>query len=168
MADPLVDAGESKQDPAADGGEPERILLKGAPVLMVDRVSDGRPERLATEATVSAGDQLQVKYNAKGAQQGVVVSIDGAGVATLHFPATETSDARLAHGGPIHLPESYEIDDAPGFERVFFVTVDVTEPKLDAARVMDAAHTLASGGNARDGELTLPEGWRQQSILLVK
>ena len=27
------------------------------------------------------------------------------------------------------LPDSYELDDAPGFERFFFVTLDVAEPR---------------------------------------
>lgn len=153
--------------PVADGG-PEQILLKGDPVLMIDRIEGGRPQRMATDAPVAAGDLLQVTYNAKGAQQGVVVSIDGAGVATLHYPEAETDSAKLDHGGPIPLTQSYELDDAPEFERFFFVTVDVVDPALDVARVMDAARTLASGDGARDGELTLPEGWRQQSTLLRK
>ncbi|MCA9707599.1 MAG: hypothetical protein KDK70_17230 [Myxococcales bacterium] len=153
--------------PVADGG-PEQILLKGDPVLMIDRVVEGRPQRVADDATVAAGELLQVQYNAKGAQQGVIVSIDGAGVATLHFPASEGDDATLHHGGPVPLPQSYELDDAPGFERFFFVTVDATEPRLDATQVMDAARRLAQGGQAREGALALPEGWRQQSVLLRK
>jgi len=153
--------------PAADGG-PEQILLKGDPVLMIDRIESGRPQRMAADASVEAGDLLQVTYNAKGAQQGVVVSIDGAGVATLHYPESETGSPRLDHGGPRPLPESYELDDAPGFERFFFVTVDGVEPRLDVARVMEAARSLAGGDGARDGALELPEGWRQQSMLLRK
>ncbi len=153
--------------PVADDG-PEQILLKGDPVLMIDRIENGRPQRMIADASVAAGDLLQVTYNAKGAEQGVVVSIDGAGVATLHYPEAETGSPQLDHGGPRPLTESYELDDAPGFERFFFVTVDVRDPKLDVARVMDAARTLASGDAARDGSLALPEGWRQQSTLLVK
>lgn len=155
--------------PGADGGAPpEQIFLKGDPVLAIDRVHDGRPQRLRERDAVTVGDRLQVTYNAKGAQQGVVVSIDGAGVATLHFPASETDDPRLAHGGPVPLPESYELDDAPGFERFFFVTVDVPQPRLPVAQVLEAARALASSDAAREGTLALPSEWRQQSILLRK
>jgi hypothetical protein len=167
-ADPVVIAKAEPPVVADDGATPEQIFIKGDPVLMIDRVQDGRPQRMADAARVAAGDLLQVGYNAKGAQQGVVVSIDGAGVATLHFPAAEADDPRLDHGGPIPLSASYELDDAPGFERFFFVTVDTREPRLDVAGVMEAARMLARGADARDGELALPQGWRQQSILLRK
>ena len=153
---------------ADEGGAPEQIFLKGDPVLSIDRVHDGRPQRMSDRDAVAAGDLLQVTYNAKGAQQGVIVSIDGAGVATLHFPVSELADPGLAHGGPIPLPESYELDDAPGFERFFFVTVDAARPRLDVAKVLDAARGLAAGEHAEDGALALPEQWRQQSILLRK
>ncbi len=166
-ADPSV-VPDAKGLGAADGPAPERILLKGDPVLMIDRMVDGRPAHMSAEDRVAAGDLLQVKYNAKGAQQGVVVSVDGAGVATLHFPDTEGEDPRLDHGGAIHLPQSYELDDAPGYERFFFVTVDVAEPRLDVTRVVDAARALAGSEEAERGSLALPEGWRQQSLLLRK
>lgn len=151
-----------------DGAPPEQIFLKGDPVLAIDKLRDGRLQRMDASALVAAGDQLQLSYNAKGAQQGVVVSIDGAGVATLHFPASEDDAPKLAHGGPVPLPESYELDDAPGFERFFFVTVDAGEPRLDVARVMEAARELAASEAASDGELGLPRAWRQQSLLLRK
>jgi len=154
------------RSPGADG--PEQILLKGDPVLMVDRIEAGRPQRMASDAPVAAGDLLQVTYNAKGAQQGVVVSIDGAGVATLHFPEAEADSPRLGHGGPVPLAQSYELDDAPDFERFFFVTVDAAQPRLDVARVVDAARRLATTERADEGALELPEGWRQQSIVLRK
>ncbi len=157
------------EPPAAESGAgPEQIFLKGDPVLAIDELHEGRPRRVAAGAEVSAGDLLQLTYNAKGAQQGVVVSIDGAGAATLHFPARESDDPRLAHGGPIPLPESYELDDAPGFERFFFVTTDASEPRLDVTQVMEAARSLARSDAAREGTLALPDGWRQQSLLLRK
>ncbi|MCX4246548.1 hypothetical protein [Paraliomyxa miuraensis] len=167
--EPTLIAKADPEHPAADGGTaPEQIFLKGDPVLSIDRVHEGRPERMSEGARVAQGELLQVTYNAKGAQQGVIVSIDGAGVATLHFPASEGDDPRLAHGGPIPLSESYELDDAPGFERFFFVTVDGGEVRLSVARVMEAARALATSEQARDGELELPQDWRQQSIRLDK
>lgn len=167
-ADPKVPHAEGGAPQAEGGAQPEQIFLKGDPVLSIDRVHDGRPQRMSHGGTVAAGELLQITYNAKGAQQGVVVSVDGAGVATLHFPTSELDDARLAHGGPIPLPASYELDDAPGFERFFFVTVDAGEPPLPVARVMEAARALATSDEAHDGALALPEGWRQQSIRLDK
>lgn len=152
--------------PVADEG-PEQIFLKGDPQLLVDRIVELRPQTMSDRDSVTAGDRLQVSYRAAGNAQGVIVSIDGAGVATLHCPADETTSPRLDQGGRILLRESYELDDAPAFERFFFVTVAEDEPRLDVARVMDAARALAAD-DGRAGELELPEGWRQQSLLLLK
>lgn len=153
---------------AESGGPGEVILLKGDPQLLVDRIEDERPVRMTADQSVKAGDRLQVSYRAAGAMQGAIVSIDGAGVATLHFPAAVDEDPRLHQGGRIPLRESYELDDAPGFERFFFVTVGEAEPRLDVAAVVDAAERLARSDAARSGELVLPAGWRQQSLLLLK
>lgn len=169
-APPVIAKDETEVPPQKLAGDegPETIYLKGDPRLMIDRVADGRATRMAAGDVVAAGDRLQLAYLANGVQQGVVVSIDGAGVATLHFPASETDSAVLDQGGRVGLPESYELDAAPGFERFFFVTVDGAEPKLDAAKVMEAARELAKGERAEDGELVLPEGCKQQAILLRK
>lgn len=167
---PLIAKAEPEVPPTKVGDPqgPETIYLKGDPRLMIDRVVDGRATRMSAGDAVAAGDLLQLGYIANGVQQGVVVSIDGAGVATLHFPASETASAVLEQGGRVGLPESYELDSAPGFERFFFVTVDGAEPKLEPAKVMDAARVLAKGERAQDGELSLPPGWKQQAILLTK
>ena len=61
-----------------------------------------------------------------------LVSIDGRGVATLHFP-DDVDPTALAHGGAMALDHSYELDDAPGFERFLRVTAGQRLP-LDAGR----------------------------------
>lgn len=169
-APPVIAKAGTEVSPTKVAGDegPEQIYLKGDPRLMIDRVQDGRATRMASGDAVAAGDLLQVGYLANGVQQGVVVSIDGAGVATLHFPASEAASPVLEQGGRVGLPESYELDAAPGFERFFFVTVDGVEPRLEPAKVMEAARGLAKGERAEDGELVLPRGWKQQSILLKK
>jgi hypothetical protein len=167
---PLIAKAEPGVPPTkvGDSQGPETIYLKGDPRLMIDRIADGRPTRMSTGDAVAAGDRLQLGYIANGVQQGVVVSIDGAGVATLHFPASEAGSPVLDQGGRVGLPESYELDAAPGFERFFFVTVDGAEPRLDPGKVMEAARELAKGERAEESELLLPEGWKQQTILLRK
>jgi hypothetical protein len=167
---PVIAKADTEVPPTKVAGDegPEQIHLKGDPRLMIDRMQDGRAARMAAGDAVAAGDLLQVGYLANGVQQGVVVSIDGAGVATLHFPASEGASPVLEQGGRVGLPESYELDAAPGFERFFFVTVDEAEPKLDPAKVMEAARALAKGPRAKDGELAVPPEWKQQSILLTK
>ncbi len=151
-----------------DDGAPERIYLKGDPRLMVDRIDEGRLARMDSTTQVASGDRLQLAYSAGDASQGVIVSIDGAGVATLHFPEIPGDATGLDHGGRISLRTSYELDQAPAFERFFFVTVDAERPALTTATVMDAARALAAGPHATDGALALPDTMRQQSLLLRK
>lgn len=152
-------------DPDADPG-PEQIRIKGDARLVIHRESRGTVQTLANGDGVSAGDRLQVSLVPAGRSSGVVVSIDGAGVATLHFPATE-DDATALPRSSTPLPTSYELDDAPGFERFFFVT----GPKGDAvevAPVLEAARRLASEPGAQTAPLPLPETWDQSSVLLRK
>jgi hypothetical protein len=54
----------------------------------------------------------------------LIASIDGAGVVTLHYPANADAPAlatALAQK-PTSLPQAYVLDDAPQFERFFFIT----------------------------------------------
>ena len=147
--------------PASDDGT---IRLKGSAKLTIHRKRDHEPERLSDGAHVRAGDRLQVSYAAGDATRGVIVSIDGAGATTLHFPAHEDADPTLR--GRARLPSGFQLDDAPGFERFFFVTTP--DDALSVADVMRAAEALAASDDAREGELELPEGVGQQALLLVK
>lgn len=146
-------------DPARPEGD--GIRDKGAARLIVQRRGDEDP--LDPGATVRAGDVLQLSYSGASGH-GVVVSLDGAGVATLHFPAEESDTTRLQKG-LVRLDYAYELDDAPDFERFFFVTS--SEPVPPRA-VLDATETLGRGPSPRTAQLTLPEGWTQVSFVLEK
>lgn len=147
--------------PPTDDGT---IRLKGSAKLTIHRQRDARPERLSDGARVSAGDRLQVSYTSGDAVRGVIVSIDGAGATTLHFPASEDVEPTLL--GRAQLPSGFELDDAPGFERFFFVTTQ--DDTLSVQDVMTAAKALAGSDDARVGDLDLPDEVGQQSLLLMK
>lgn len=147
--------------PAADDGA---IRFKGGTKLSIFRAASGQADQLAAGDRVHQGDRLQVSYAAGDATHGVIVSVDGAGAATLHFPASVDGDTSLR--GRAQLPHGYELDDAPGFERFFFVTSD--EAEVSVATVMAAARALAKADAARDSTLILPEGLQQQTVLLLK
>lgn len=155
-----------------DGGSVERIdgdeiRTKGDPQLAIDRLGGVGAQRLKDGDEVAAGDRLQVQYRAAGRTHGAIVSIDGAGATTLHFPASRDGSPRLEPGGLIALDHSYELDDAPGFERFFFVTV-AGSSAFEVDTVVQAAERLASGADARDGALVLPAGYEQRSLGLRK
>ena len=65
----------------------------------------------------------------------------------------------------MRLPQSYELDEAPGFERFVFVTA--TAP-IDASLAVAAARAVAAGPDAATAPLALPAGWAQRSFLVKK
>jgi hypothetical protein len=151
--------------PGDDSGrEPTRV--KGTPSLVIHRQRDLAIERVAPGATVRERDLLQVAYQAAGRSHGVVLSIDGAGKVTRHFPTSGVEAGRLASGGLVSLPDAFELDDAPEFERFFFVT---SRSPFAMARVLDAARSLGQRPEtARSRPLDLPAGLEQTSFLLRK
>jgi hypothetical protein len=150
-------------DPAkASAVAEESILVKGAPQLLIHRQQGAQAERLYTGQMVAAGDLLQLEYNAAEARYGVVFSVDGRGSVVLHYPSSAGDPTELSPGGARALPFSYELDDAPGFERFFLVWSNSPIP-VDA--VLAAANGLGSNRTAR---LVLPGGLDALEILLVK
>ena len=143
---------------SGDQGNPKDpgIRDKGTMRLLVHREGEDTP--LASGATVREGDLLQLSY-AGATTYGVIVSLDGAGVTTLHFPDTPDASTRLG-AGLVRLDHAYELDDAPEFERFFFVSADTP---LDPADV--TARVEAVG---RDDAPSLPETWSAVSLLLSK
>lgn len=140
--------------------------------LVLHRRTGDDAETLANNARAKNGDVLQVGYVAAKARHGVIFSIDGAGAVTLHFPEQERGSTELEQGGEQLLAHAYQLDDAPLFERFFFVT---SERALDAAFVLKEARALSSRGEARTGVLSLKSGSaqldksiEQQSLTLVK
>lgn len=119
--------------------ELEQTRLKGArPSLSLFRRTATGSERLKSGATVRPGDELQLSYTAAGLQYGAIVSVDGAGGVSRHFPS-ESGTTELESGGSILLDHAFELDDAPGFERFFFVASD------DPINPRDIERRLASG-----------------------
>jgi hypothetical protein len=140
----------------------ETILLKGDPRLVVHRRIGQGSEPLDPGDPVRPGDWLQLSYMPFEAAHGVILSIDGRGRVTLHFPPDEAGSTALERGERIPLPFSYELDDAPGFERFLFVTS--AEP-IPVREVIEAAGKL---GVDPEAPLELHGRWKQKSFLLKK
>jgi hypothetical protein len=153
-------------DPPAAPPALENTGIKGDMQLFVYRAGDGnRPLRDGTRA--SRGDLLQLAYLTGGAGFGVLLSIDGAGTVTQHWPEPGATRAvALRTGGEVRLPSSYELDDAPSFERFFLVRAGQA---FDVAPVVAAARALAvRAPEARRAPLPLPAPFAQTSLLLEK
>jgi hypothetical protein len=140
------------------------------PTLFVHRQQESGSERLDDGARAAEHDLLQLSYVAAGRNQGAILSIDGRGAVTLHHPRRVGGDTGLLPAGEAALPHAYELDDAPDFERFFFVTAPLdTRSHLDVGAVMAAAKQLATHlERARIEPLPLPSGYEQTSVLLAK
>jgi hypothetical protein len=141
----------------------DEILLKGdGPSLTLYRLGDAGPERLQDGAPARQHDVVQVAFDLAGKRSLVVVSIDGSGNATVHYPPGPDTSVPPALKA---LPQSFELDDAPGYERFFLVAAD---RPLATAEVVEAARRLARRPDARTAELSLPPGAVQRSVRLEK
>jgi hypothetical protein len=138
--------------------------IKGLPpALELFRKTPDGSEPLADGAVVRAGDLVRVGYRAAGHGFGVILSVDGRGAVTLHLPVRGDDAAALESGGTVLLDHAYELDDAPHFERFYFVTA--TEP-FAVAPVVDAAHRRA--GAPGPTRLPLAAPLEQTTFLLRK
>jgi hypothetical protein len=151
------------------GGVAEVVRFKGlTPHLLIHRkaASGDAPAPLAEGATVRGGDVLQVSYVAADAPYGVVLSLDGRGAVTLHFPSDAQASTALTAGGAIPLPHAYLLDDAPAFER--FILITSPQP-LSIPQLLQAADGLARDHDlARVSPLSIPSDAQQHSLLLLK
>lgn len=127
--------------------------LKGlSPSLAIYRRTAQGSETLADGAAARSGDLLRLGYVSAGRGYGVILSIDGRGVVTLHLPPEGARAVTLRGGGTVLLDQAYELDDAPAWERFYFVT---SEHAFDVAPVLEAARRAASQ-NLRAPPATLP------------
>ena len=135
------------------------IRLKGVkPDLLLYRKRASEVEQLADSSVAYAGDLIQIFYRAAGKPFGAIVSVDGRGTVTRHLPASGTSAVRLIQGDPVSLDYSYELDDAPKWERFYFLTADTSFDVRDVAQA-------AKGG---PDSLQVGRGFEQFAITLYK
>jgi hypothetical protein len=145
----------------------EVTRVKGATRLLAFRQDGERVERLQDDAHVRAGDRIQLRYHAGGRGYGLIASLDGAGVVTLHHPASEDAPAAATSLAPrtTTLPHAYALDDAPRFERFFFITSD---RPIEVEAGLAAVRELAKREDSSTAALELPPGLHQWSLRLRK
>lgn len=144
----------------------EATIIKGLrPHLVVHRQAGDGDEPLAPGASARAGDLLQLGYVAAGSRFGAIVSIDGRGTVTRHWPPFGTAAGPLTGQREVLLPESFRLDDAPAFERFILV---VGERPFPLQGVLDAAEAVARRGDARDAPLPVDGGLVVSSVLISK
>jgi hypothetical protein len=161
----------SSGPPFGAGGEQD--LVKGAAAvdltrtqLLVYRKAGDMAELVGDGTEARAGALLQLAYVAASERYGTILSIDGGGGVTRHFPADEGGSTLLSLNKRVLLQSALELDDAPGFERFFLVT---SAAPVDVGAVMAKAVELARDpAAAKRADLDLPAGLKQTSVLVLK
>jgi hypothetical protein len=151
------------QGPVPPGTDTDRIKGLG-PSLAVFRKTADRSEALADGDRARAGDLIRLGYRAAGRRFGAILSLDGRGHVTLHLPREGRRAVPLQAGAVVLLDHAFELDDAPRWERFFFVT---SETAFDLAAVVDGARQ-APVGAAPPAALTLPAPLEQSAFSLEK
>ncbi|MGL1902676.1 MAG: hypothetical protein OCC49_11105 [Fibrobacterales bacterium] len=72
--------------------------------------------------SATQGDLIQIHYISTDRKYGVIASVDGNGVVTIHLPIEGEDAASLILNTKTPLSFSYELDDAPRYERFYFIT----------------------------------------------
>ena len=128
---------------AASSGETQ----KGEPAqLIVYRHTPAGSEILSDNDVAHAGDLIRVGYRAAEPGYGAIISIDGAGVVTVHMPPQGTASRRLAAGERVLLDDAFELDDAPDVERFYLITAAEPfslQPVVDQLRAMRSSHPVS-------------------------
>ena len=151
---------------AEAGTEAAAELSHAGPILKVYMKTDSGARQLVSGDRVSAGSTVQLAYTAGTYEYGAILSIDGRGAVTVHFPVSAATGQELEGEGEVPLPFAYILDDAPEFERFFFLA---SRKPLSVEQVIRAAEQLA--GNPQDSktrELDLSRTVQQSTILLLK
>ena len=143
--------------PVVSDVQDDGIRFKGLDAgLRVYRHSEGLAKALSDGDAAYAGDVLQLAYLAHKHRFGVLLSVDGSDVVTVHFPTDGRGSTVLDRPGEILLDHAYQLDDAPGFER-FVLVLGNTPLSVDAIR-----QQAASNGGA--GPFVDADGRRLETV----
>jgi len=106
----------------SDSSLDDATRVKGAPALTIYRNTGDAVEKLSDGADAFSGDLLQIAYrNIPQDKYGMIISLDGNGNQTIHYPLSGDTSQLLESGGEVYLPWSYELDNAPDYEAFFLI-----------------------------------------------
>ncbi len=144
------------------------IRIKGMePGISIHRKTGSSIEKLKDMAKASRGDLLQIGYISTGEYKyGTILSIDGRGSVTLHFPESESGETLIKLNRKVMLKRAYELDDSPYYEK--FILIISVKP-IDVKSVIEKAKILAqSRESALNGQLTADGSSLEFSLTLKK
>lgn len=143
------------------------VIIKGnAENLFLYRKNGNQADVLKNGDSAKKNDILQIAYQIPKDRYCIIFSIDGNSSVTLHYSSSDKSAPEDSAPGKIFVPESYQLDDAPFFERFFMITSD---KKIHGDDILSRAEKFALDRDKVVSE-SFPVGnsFSQQSVLIVK
>ncbi len=159
--------------PRSDGQhEVDPIIIKGGAAateltgsLQVHRLVGNAIEVLPDGSEVGPGELLQLSYWISTDAYGMIISIDGRGLVTQHFPL-ENEANRLRGRKLTLLPYAIELDQAPRFERFYLI---LAPGPFSAQELLKLIRERLPAVDGRPlPKLDLPPGFVQKALTLVK
>ena len=136
-------------------------------LLIIYRKIDDKVEVLSEGSLVKESDQIQISYVSFNMKYGMIFSIDGNGTITLHYPDyMKDKDFSIIDKHETFLPHTFILDNAPYFERFFFITSN--DPFTGEEIIKAAEELIKSPGKGKSGELGLSQMFKQHSTILYK
>jgi len=100
--------------------------------------------KLTDQCLINEGNTIQLVYsvpeNSSKDKYGVIFSIDGRAVVTMHYPHSSWQSTLLDRGRAVPLDEAFTLDDAPNYEIFFFIAAD---SPIDVESIITTAEQLA-------------------------
>lgn len=128
--------------------EPAPTAAPHAGLRIVRRNDAGRLQFVRDGATAGEGDVIQVGYRSVPPDSyAAIFSLDGRGVVTVHLPEEGFGGDAAPVAGTDWLEYAFRLDDAPHFERFYFV---VDRAPFDVSALCPS---IADGSIRRDPRL---------------
>lgn len=142
--------------------------IKGMePGISIHRKTGSSIEELKDMTKASQGDLLQIGYISTGEYKyGTILSTDGRGSVTLHFPESESGETLIKVNRKVMLKRAYELDDSPDYEKFILI---ISKKPIDVKSIIEKAKILAqSRESALNGQLTADGSSLEFSLTLKK
>jgi len=113
---------------------------------------------------VASYESIQIAYRPAGKLFGMIFSVDGNGNATLQYPENFSGKPELSQEAQVLLPFAYQLDNAPYFERFYFVVSDTSFSTQDVWRLVEAQ----TKAGERPADMKLPPAFSVSTFDIIK
>lgn len=138
----------SSPAPSSKPADRDYLAVKGSAAMQIVARRGGHSIDVHDGVVLAPEDQIRFMVEPAGLPYLLVVSIDGAGAASVYYPYDGRESARLSSVGKFEVPGSIVLDRAPGPERIYAL---LSEEPIAASDVLPALRAI--GARGREGIL---------------